>query len=680
MRVVIPVLAALLFSAGATLAVVYVDRNAPGPSHDGSSWDAAFLTIQAGVDAATPGDEVWVADGNYAENVVMGEGVQLYGGFLGAEPGGYETGLSQRDFANHVAAIDGHQAGSCVVMATGARVDGFALTNGSGTAYDGSRYGGGFYCDDVGRSAVIANNTITGNSAAGGGAVGGRYSSPTIESNTLTSNSATCGGAIFGRTSFPSVTGNIISGNLATYGGAIYCTRNSYPTIADNTIAGNSADYGGALYCRWSLPAIANNAIRDNSAHTDGGAIYCRTSFPSVTGNIISGNSAGRDGGAAYCCGDSEPWPWRAAGYALHSGYVISGNMIVGNSADRDGGAICYDDASPRTTNNTIAGNRASHDGGGLHCGHESSPHISNNIIAESAAGDGAGGGIWCDSSSFPTLTCNDVWANVPEDYFACEPGAGDISADPLYADPENGDYHLAAGSPCIDAGDNSAPGLPYQDYEGDPRVCDGNGDADAVVDIGADEYLLQFESNAAPAGWFVPGWVWFSVPLIPRWSAEASDVLGFNCANRLYLWEEMRKAFLLYPLDFSDLIVGRGYLARLAVGEEYRPTYEGSQPQLPFERLLPAAGRCWVGVPGTQDIRGLDLIVERDGVSRTPRQDRSAADPWLSWSWIFWDAQDQTAKIMDPLGGGDDEWLHPWWGYLVWVNVGAENVTIIFP
>jgi hypothetical protein len=258
MRVVIPVLAALLFSAGATLAVVYVDRNAPGPSHDGSSWDAAFLTIQAGVDAATPGDEVWVADGNYAENVVMGEGVQLYGGFLGAEPGGYETGLSQRDFANHVAAIDGHQAGSCVVMATGARVDGFALTNGSGTAYDGSRYGGGFYCDDVGRSAVIANNTITGNSAAVGGAVGGRYSSPTIESNTLTSNSATCGGAIFGR-----------------------------------------------------------------------------TSFPSVTGNIISGNSAGRDGGAAYCCGDSEPWPWRAAGYALHSGYVISGNMIVGNSADR---------------------------------------------------------------------------------------------------------------------------------------------------------------------------------------------------------------------------------------------------------------------------------------------------------------------------------------------------------
>ena len=40
-----------LASASTSLAIVYVDLNAPGPTHDGTSWDTAFLTIQQGVDA-----------------------------------------------------------------------------------------------------------------------------------------------------------------------------------------------------------------------------------------------------------------------------------------------------------------------------------------------------------------------------------------------------------------------------------------------------------------------------------------------------------------------------------------------------------------------------------------------------------------------------------------------------
>jgi hypothetical protein len=42
--------------------VVYVSKNAPGPTHDGTSWATAFITVQAAVDAAAPGDEVWVAE------------------------------------------------------------------------------------------------------------------------------------------------------------------------------------------------------------------------------------------------------------------------------------------------------------------------------------------------------------------------------------------------------------------------------------------------------------------------------------------------------------------------------------------------------------------------------------------------------------------------------------------
>ena len=109
--------------AGAFRSVVYVDKDSPGPAHNGATWDTAFLTIQEGVQAATPNGEVWVANGTYVENVVMGEGVLLYGGFLGAEPGGYETSRDQRNYTTNITTIDGNQAGSCVTMALYAVVD-----------------------------------------------------------------------------------------------------------------------------------------------------------------------------------------------------------------------------------------------------------------------------------------------------------------------------------------------------------------------------------------------------------------------------------------------------------------------------------------------------------------------------------------------------------------------------
>jgi len=81
-------------------------------------------------------------------------------------------------------------------------------------------------------------------------------------------------------------------------------------------------------------------------------------------------------------------------------------------------------------------------------------PLVRHNIIT------GGGYGIYCYQSS-PLLEYNDVWNNVDwegavKNYHDCVPGATDISDDPLFAG--NGDYHLQEGSPCIDAGDPTAP------------------------------------------------------------------------------------------------------------------------------------------------------------------------------------------------------------------------------
>jgi len=74
--------------------------------------------------------------------------------------------------------------------------------------------------------------------------------------------------------------------------------------------------------------------------------------------------------------------------------------------------------------------------------------------------------------------------------------GIGNIDADPLFVDEAKGDLHLKPFSPCIDAGNNSAPALPTTDIDGDDRKIDdstvpdtGNG-TPPIVDMGADELV----------------------------------------------------------------------------------------------------------------------------------------------------------------------------------------------
>jgi len=62
---------------------------------------------------------------------------------------------------------------------------------------------------------------------------------------------------------------------------------------------------------------------------------------------------------------------------------------------------------------------------------------------------------------------------------------------DPLFVDSANNDFHLQSSSPLIDKGLNKRN--PLIDFEGDPRIIDGNNLGTATVDIGADEYAPQY-------------------------------------------------------------------------------------------------------------------------------------------------------------------------------------------
>jgi len=215
--------------------------------------------------------------------------------------------------------------------------------------------------------------------------------------------------------------------------------------IAGFTITGGSADYGGGIYIKNASPTVENNIIRNNSAAYFGGGLYVDGGLPTIRNNVIAGNSAAVFGGGVY---------------------VASG--------------------SPAIVNNSIVGNLATIFGGGIF-NLRGSPTIGNNIIAINTAF--STGGLH-NHRGTPTGDYNNVWGNIPDDYYNLTPGVNDVHQDPGLSNVSGGNYHLLAHSPCIDAGDPATPA--GTDLDGDPRVVDGNQDNHAAADIGADEYVAE--------------------------------------------------------------------------------------------------------------------------------------------------------------------------------------------
>lgn len=74
----------ILCATPATGAVFHVDDGA-APGGTGAAWADALPSISEALAAAQAGDEVWVAEGEYRENLIVPEGVSLFGGFAGKE-------------------------------------------------------------------------------------------------------------------------------------------------------------------------------------------------------------------------------------------------------------------------------------------------------------------------------------------------------------------------------------------------------------------------------------------------------------------------------------------------------------------------------------------------------------------------------------------------------------------
>ncbi len=220
----------------------------------------------------------------------------------------------------------------------------------------------------------------------------------------------------------------------------------------------SDAGGGGMRNINGSSPTVTDCVFYDNSTYYHGGGMYNVNSSPTIINCTFSSNSAGFDGGGMQ---------------NTNSGVTIINCTFIGNSAGDDGGGMyTYNNCSPTVTNCTFYGNSAVGNGGGMYNENNGAPTVTNCILWGDSPDE-----IYNDGST-PVVSYCDVQGGYT--------GTGNIDADPLFVG--GGDYHLQADSPCIDVGDNSAPSIPSTDFEGDPRIMDGDGDTIAVVDMGVDE------------------------------------------------------------------------------------------------------------------------------------------------------------------------------------------------
>ncbi len=390
-----------------------------------------YTKIQDAINAALDGDTIVVRPGTYVENIdFSGKAITV-----------------QSEQGAAVTTIDGNQAGCVVTFQGGEGLDsvleGFTVTNGSGTWHMSYTGGGGIYCETS--SPTITNNTISNNTANGRG------------------------GGIYCYAGSPAITKNTITGNVAdnSIGGGLFFSKSS-PAIINNTFSDNRADWGGAIYFSNASPTIANNTISGNTAYFYGGGISFSGSSPIITGNTISGNTAKPGISSKACAGGI---------HFYNSTPIITNNIISDNKADIAGGIYC-DWSTPVITNNTISGNTAHDFAGGIWLSSPTPTYITNTIL-------------WGNVAPLDPEICGKITLVTYCDIKGGWPGTGNIDADPLFLDPANGDFHIPFDSPCRSAGDRNAPNLPGSDFEGDPRTG-----LFAFPDIGADEFHTHFYVN----------------------------------------------------------------------------------------------------------------------------------------------------------------------------------------
>jgi hypothetical protein len=437
--------------------------------------------LQEAIKEAWDGDTIYVAEGVYTgtgdQVAEITETLTLYGGWDGAvgapivhDPELYPSVLDGENERRGLYIYGGYEG----ITAT---IDGLVIRRGNAANVETARQpgnGGGIYAASSVLSvfnSVISNNvahTSTSQYGYGGGLYAVGSAGVVISGSMVVSNLAST--SYYGR-----------GGGIAFQGGSDNLLIAENEILSNTGSAGHNGSGGGIYLGESAGVRIERNLMRGNIASSaaessngyGGGLMAYAVSSLTLDANQIISNAASAEqygfGGGLYLSREIV--------------FTMTNNVVAWNAAD-SGGGVSFETNKPgqpvvgKIVNNTFyANDRGEGDEGraAIHLRDASvTVALTNNIFYSHTYG------VYAPATTTATLHSNLFYSSSVAD----TAGAGSITnANPITGqDPlVSADWHLASGSPAIDAG-TDVPWLTW-DFEGEPRPRGG-----VRFDIGADE------------------------------------------------------------------------------------------------------------------------------------------------------------------------------------------------